>query len=60
MKKQPHFNADSKAWIISLIIMIIVSLAVIFGSDAIYNNGNGKPAQGKISVSSVIAVNIDQ
>ena len=59
MKKQPHFNANSKSWIISLIIMIIVSLAVIFGSNAIYNQANGSPAQGILTASSVIAIAVN-
>ena len=54
MKKQPHFDPNSKTWIISLIVMIIVSLAVIFGSNAIYNHINGNPAQGRLTASSVI------
>lgn len=55
--KKPHFDPKSKNWIISLIIMIIVSVAVIFGSQAIYNHANGKPADGRytaLPVSSVI------
>ena len=60
MKKQPHFNPDSKTWIISLIVMIVISLAVIFGSNAIYNQANGKPAEGKLTVSPVITIAIDR
>lgn len=59
MKKQPHFDPNSKTWIISLIVMIVVSIAVIFGSNAIYNQANGKPAQGRLTVSSVITAAFD-
>lgn len=59
MKKQPHFNANSKTWIISLIVMIVISLIVIFGSDVIYNQVNGKPAEGRMIASSVIGFDIN-
>ena len=59
MKKQPHFDPNSKTWIISLIVMIVVTLAVIFGSNAIYNNVNGNPAQGRLAASSVITAVFD-
>ena len=58
MKKQPHFNPESKTWIISLVIMIIVSLAVVFGADALYKSVNAEPAQGSLAVISVAAPNI--
>ena len=60
MKKQPHFDPNSKTWIISLIVMIIVSLAVIFGSNAVYNHTNEKPAQGRLTASSVITMTVDR
>lgn len=59
MKKQPHFDPNSKTWIISLIVMIIVSLAVIFGSNAIYNHINGTPTEGRITAFSVITEAFD-
>lgn len=59
MKKQPHFDPNSKTWIISLIVMIVVSIAVIFGSNAIYNQTNGTPAEGRLTASSVITIAID-
>ena len=59
MKKQPHFDANSKAWIISLIVMIIVTLAVIFGSNAIYNQVNGNSTEVEPAALSVIAANIN-
>ena len=59
MKKQPHFDPNSKTWIISLIVMIVVTLAVIFGSDAIYNQAKGKPAEGRLTASSVITAAFD-
>ena len=59
MKKQPHFDPNSKTWIISLIVMIVVTLAVIFGSDAIYNQSNAKPAEGRITAFSVITEAFD-
>lgn len=59
MKKQPHFDPNSKTWIISLIVMIVVTLAVIFGSNAIYNSVNGNPAQGRLAASSVITAAFD-
>ena len=60
MKKQPHFDPNSKSWIISLIIMIVVSFAVIFGANAIYNHTNEKPAQGRLTASSVMTIVIDR
>ncbi|MCD7796117.1 MAG: FMN-binding protein [Clostridiales bacterium] len=42
MKKKAHFNKNSPATIISLVIMIVVCVAVIFGSQAIYNAANVK------------------
>ena len=60
MKKQPHFDPNSKTWIISLIVMIIVSLAVIFGSNAIYNQSNAKPTEGKFSVFPAVTIAIDR
>lgn len=59
MKKHPHFDPNSKTWIISLIVMIVVSIAVIFGSNAIYNQANGRSAEGRLTVSSVITAAFD-
>ncbi len=42
MKQTAHFNPKTTGWIISLIIMIAVSAAVIFGSEAIYGSANKK------------------
>ncbi len=42
MKKKAHFSKNSPATIISLVIMIVVCVAVIFGSQAIYNAANAK------------------
>lgn len=57
--KKPHFDPKSKSWIISLIVMIIVSLAVVFSSQAIYNNANGKPAEGRLTAFPVSSVVIE-
>lgn len=42
MDKNAHSNPKSFKWIISLVVMIIVSVAVIFGSSYIYDLGNKK------------------
>ena len=42
MKQKAHFNPKSKLWIISLVVMIILSAAVIFGTNAIYDFANKK------------------
>lgn len=57
--KKPHFNPKSKSWIISLIIMIIVSIAVVFGSKAVYDNANVRPADGRIAAVSASSVIIE-
>lgn len=57
--KKPHFDPKSKSWIISLIVMIIVSLAVVIGSNAVYNQINGKPAEGRLTAFSVSSAVIE-
>lgn len=42
MKNQAHFNPKSLKWVISLVIMIVISAGVIFGSKAIDNLANKK------------------
>jgi Na+-translocating ferredoxin:NAD+ oxidoreductase RnfG subunit len=42
MNSKAHFNPKSMKWIISLVVMIILSVAVIFGSKALYNLANQK------------------
>jgi len=42
MKSNAHFNPKSVKWIISLVVMIIVSAGVIFGSKALYDAANKK------------------
>lgn len=42
MKSKAHFNPKSATWVISLVIMIVLSVAVIFGSDAISSFANKK------------------
>ncbi len=42
MKEKAHFNPKSLTWIISLVAMIIVSAAVIFGSIGLDNLANKK------------------
>ena len=37
MKKQAHYNPNSKKWIISFVIMIIVSVGVVLGTIGITN-----------------------
>lgn len=57
--KKPHFDPKSKSWIISLIVMIIVSLAVVIGSNAVYNQINSKPAEGRLTAFSVSSTVIE-
>lgn len=42
MKQSAHFNPKSSGWVISLAVMIALSAAVVFASDAIYGNANKK------------------
>lgn len=42
MKEKAHFNPKSLTWIISLVVMIIVSVAVIFGSIGLDKLANKK------------------
>lgn len=42
MKEKAHFNPKSTTWIISLVVMIIVSAAVIFGSIGLDKLANKK------------------
>lgn len=37
MKKQAHYNPNSKKWIISFVIMVIVSIGVVLGTIGITN-----------------------
>ncbi len=36
MKKQAHFNPKSFKWVISLVVMIVISAGVIFGLSLIH------------------------
>ena len=38
MSSKPHYNPKSKKWIISLVIMVIISIAVIGASIAVKSN----------------------
>jgi Na+-translocating ferredoxin:NAD+ oxidoreductase RnfG subunit len=42
MSKKAHFNPKSLTWLISLVVMIIVCVGVIFGSQALNNFANRK------------------
>lgn len=42
MNNKAHFNPKSMTWIISLVIMIILTVGVIFGSKAVYSAANQK------------------
>lgn len=42
MNNKAHFNPKSMTWLISLVIMIILTVGVIFGSKAIYSAANQK------------------
>lgn len=42
MSNKAHFNPKSKTWLISLAVMIVLCVAVIFGSSAINKLVNGK------------------
>lgn len=61
MKEKAHFNPKSATWVISLVVMIIVSVAVVFGSKAIYNFANQKynePVEISFTIDSKKAVDI--
>lgn len=42
MSKQAHANAKSLKWIIGVVIMVIASVGVIFGGNALYELANKK------------------
>lgn len=42
MNKKAHFNPKSMTWVISLVVMIILTVGVIFGSKALYSAANQK------------------
>lgn len=42
MKQKAHFNPKSKLWIISLAVMLVISVGVVFGTNAIYDFANKK------------------
>ncbi|MDD6727971.1 MAG: FMN-binding protein [Eubacteriales bacterium] len=42
MNKKAHFNPKSFTWVISLVVMIIVTVGMIFGSKALYDAANKK------------------
>lgn len=42
MKKNAHFNPKSMTWLISLIVMIVISVGVVFGSQALSDLANKK------------------
>lgn len=42
MSKKAHYNPKSLTWIISVVVMIVLSVGVIFGTYAIDNAVNGK------------------
>lgn len=61
MKQSAHFNPKSTSWVISLIVMIAVSAAVIFGSEAIYGSANKKytePVEVDFTIASTQEVDI--
>lgn len=61
MKEKAHFNPKSFKWIISLVVMILLSAAVIFGSKAIYDFANKKynePVEISFTIESTKSVNI--
>lgn len=61
MKKSAHFNPKSFTWVISLVIMIVVCVAVIFGSQTIYNLANQKynePVEIDFTITSTQDINI--
>ncbi len=61
MKQNAHFNPKSSSWIISLVVMIAISAAVVFGSEAIYGSANKKftePVEVAFTVTSTQEIDI--
>ncbi len=61
MKQNAHFNPKSSSWVISLVVMIAISAAVVFGSEAIYGSANKKftePVEVGFTVSSTKEIDI--
>ena len=59
--EKAHFNPKSTRWIISLIVMIILSAAVIFGSKALYGIANQKynePVEVSFTIAKTAPVDI--
>ena len=42
MKQRAHVNPKSSAWVLSLVVMMALSAAVVLASDAIYETANKK------------------
>lgn len=63
MKQKAHFNPKSNVWIISLVVMIILSVAVIFATKAIYDFANKKyiePVEVSFEIVSTSEVDISK
>ncbi len=61
MKQNAHFNPKSSNWVISLVIMLAISVAVVFGSEAIYGSANKKytePVEVDFTVASTQEIDI--
>ncbi|MGC2872916.1 FMN-binding protein [Ihubacter sp. mB4P-1] len=61
MKQNAHFNPKSSGWVISLVVMIAISAAVVFGSEAIYGSANKtftEPVEVGFTVSSTKEIDI--
>lgn len=61
MSKTAYFNPKSKKWIISLIVMIILSVGVVFGTIAInkaVTAKNSEPVEIEFTIASTRPVNV--
>lgn len=61
MKNKEHSNPKSLTWIISLVVMVVISAGVIFGSNAIYDFANKKynePVAVDFTIASTEDINI--
>lgn len=61
MKQNAHFNPKSSGWLISLVIMLAISVAVVFGSEAIYGSANKKftePVEVDFTIASTQEIDI--
>lgn len=63
MKKKAHYNPNSKKWIISLVIMVLISVGVIFATSTItgtIDKKNNTPIQTNFTINTKTPVTVKE